>query len=217
MATKSGWNVLMEAMADSYIQEIEADCTTDFEPSKKHLAWVNRHIYKKRRLFSGKLARCAALFALVCLLSFGLAMTVEAAREYVQGFFTEIFGEWLHVSHREDVVLNSPETIEKQYLPTYLPDGYVIQEQKERTTFVTTIWTSPDGKTIQLGQWVLRADINFKAHNTVEVQIGDVRALYQTSGNKHVYYWSTEEYQFWIELTEAFSEEVIEAIIQSIS
>lgn len=217
MTTKSGWNILMEAIADSYVQEIEADCTADFEPSEKHRAWVDRHIYKKRRLFPGKLARCAAVFALVCLLSFSLAMTVEAAREYVHGFFTEIFGEWLHVSHREDVVLNSPETIEKQYLPTYLPDGYVIQEQKNHVTSTITVWTSPDGKTIQLGQWVLRADTNFKAHNTVEVQIGDIRALYQTYDDKHVYYWSTEEYQFWIELTEAFPEEVIEAIIQSMS
>ena len=110
----------------------------------------------------------------------------------------------------------TPETIEAHNLPKFIPPGYEQSEKVVYTSVAYAVWTSSTGETIRIEQWVLDANIEFKADNTQEIMIGDIRVLYQELDDHHSYYWAASAYQYYLNVTEEFPLDTIEAIILSI-
>jgi len=217
MTNDTGWNLLVNAIADAYIREAEGGPgeVEDYPLSPRYRRWEKRYIYKKKAQSSHKLGRCIASVMIAFLLAFAMVMTVEATRQPFIDFITQFVDEWLIIKpgSRSE---GAPEIIECAYLPDYIPSGYKREDQDVYSTFAVTKWKDANGQTIVLTQSVWSVEVSVKSESTTEIQLAEQQVLYHSADNYASYDWHTEEYQFGIIVYGELSQTEVEKIIASI-
>jgi len=153
------------------------------------------------RYSGGKKAVLALAAAFILLVS--LVFGVSAIREPIMRFFVETYG-WFFT-----VVLNQPESetappnsLETIYLPSYLPEGYVLEDEEfSRVTdwYTIYIFVSPEGDLIIFQQYLLptpRINITAQGVPLEEIMVGEYPGLYGLDVGSPTILWQTEEYGF---------------------
>ena len=109
---------------------------------QRHSAQFNRHIKLLRRI--------AAVFLLVCTISFGCVMTVDAYREKIIETVVRVFNEL--TDYRFSKSADMPESIAYAFPPTlsYIPDGMIKAEENAGEQLYTVTYEGEDGNFFDL-------------------------------------------------------------------
>ena len=109
---------------------------------QRHSAQFNRHIKLLQRI--------AAVFLLVCTISFGCVMTVDAYREKIIETVVRVFNEL--TDYRFSKSADMPESIAYAFPPTlsYIPDGMGKAEENAGEQLYTVTYEGEDGNFFDL-------------------------------------------------------------------
>lgn len=216
---------LLEATINKYEKEL-AVCDEDASFSKRHEKAMKR-ILKSTSIFSSvshkkvssKKCLIAALIAAIILLFGGL--TVYAKRDAIIHFVEQIFEKFTKVSYHEEpnAETDIPDTIEKEYVPTYIPDGYELQEYVSDLTAIRVKWMNSSGEIIQFEQSIISSVYNYdNEHSSFDVlDIGEfsVYTTHDVYTDTDVHLWSYDVYSYTI-LINCTDDLQLEEIIQMI-
>ena len=216
MAGDPNMKSLTEIIAEQYVAEAEQGILDERAKAHRFRGWEKGRIYTHRRNPFPTLGRRVASFIFACLLAGTMVISVEAVCLPGSGFLTKTIENWIHVLFDRSDVTSAPTTIETVYLPTYLPEGYVLAEQERLRASIYTVWEKMDGTKLSLDQCTLSTQIEIKAENTVEIEIAGIRVLYHEAVDFCSYYWSTEEYQYYLIVEGKLLPEEVETVINSI-
>lgn len=218
---------LIEATIQKYNDEL-SQCDTDDTVSQRHKRIMKRIInnagtvsvgYGKK--WSNKKRIVAVLIAAILLLLGGL--TVYAKRDAIVHFVEQVFEKFTKASYQEEPnnETGAPDTIEQIYIPTYIPDGFELQETDYGLTSYQIRWQNSDGITILYDQEIIGAIYSFDNEHSgyEEMSVGEY-VVYSTHGfEKYTYLWSDESYSYSISVlyTDNILFEEVEKMILSIS
>lgn len=145
--------VFRQAVIENHNQELE-EIPTEKELAKSY-AYSERHKERMKKLFAReekreRLARifiasrkvAAAIFIVGGIL-FAALMTVPT----VQGAVREAFMEW-YGKFTKFVPHQNEDTVIKEWLPSYIPDGFVIQDTFNVIDSTSIRYRKPDGQVI---------------------------------------------------------------------
>lgn len=219
MAGDPNMKSLTEIIAEQYVAEAEQGILDERAKAHRFRGWEKGRIYTHRRNPFPTLGRRVASFIFACLLAGTMAISVEAVCLPGGGFLMKTVENWIYVLFDRSDVTSAPTTIETVYLPTYLPEGYVLAEQEMvGESIANSVWTMGE-TTITVIQATLSVEWQIKSDNTTEIMVGDLRVLrHHTSTEYCSYYWSTAEYQFsLVVLDGGIPTNEVEKIIRSFS
>ena len=86
------------------------------------------------------------IVALLCVLS--ATFSVKAIREPVVNFIIEVFDGYSHIRTESE----TKKEITYECVPGYIPDGYVLQEDRRDFFYITRTYTNEKGDLLQLHQ-----------------------------------------------------------------
>ena len=124
---------------------IDYTFSPEFERKMNKLIKAEKSTYWHWINTAGKRA-AIILIALACV--FSAAFSVEAVRETVVGFITEIFAGFWHISTEGETTTE----ITYEYIPGYIPEGYVLCEESRSILHVKRTYTNEKGELLILNQ-----------------------------------------------------------------
>ncbi len=192
--------------------------------SKKHLRAM-KHIISGRekppiktsgRAFPRK--RLIAILIAAAILLGGL--TVYANRDAVVKLVEKIYDTFTRITYNKDQDNESdlPNGIEEERIPTYVPDGFILQDYKSSLTTVYAVWQN-ENESITFCQYIINAAYDFDNERSdfITMMIGDytVQAILNESLNTYI--WNDGEYAYSIDCTVTMELEEVAHMIQSVS
>ena len=140
--------------------------------------------------------RIAALIIVTMLLA-SLAVTAVAFRKELKSFFVEVFDSftWLTSVPEEE----APETIEKVYTISTVPDGFVLIDESCNEKIAQTLWFR-DSDMLCLEQAVIGGSVGADMENAEQsiTKVGEFEAFKTYKNNLYSLTWSDGEYVFCI-------------------
>ena len=133
--------------------------------------------------------RVASILIAILVAATVTTVSVEALREPVFQFFTEVFEKFTQILFVDDTPDTSQVEMEKR-LPTYIPDGFTLKDETDLVLLYKTTYTNPQTEDIiRYSQKILRsgellADTEYTQYTTI--LIGDRYGI--TYENKGVVY-----------------------------
>ncbi len=122
--------LLRRLLIDAALEKAEED-EREFKPSDRFKITLNKNLkangIKPYYSFLSIKRHRALVITAAVIAAFALSMSVGAIRERVVNFFVEMFDTFAVITTYKNV--DYPETIEEQYAPTYLPEGYVACDE----------------------------------------------------------------------------------------
>lgn len=149
-------------------------------------------------------ARVAAVVAaLVFILMTTTALALESLRNKVFEFFVNIYKEFSIVTV-DDAVANeasTPTSIEEQYVPSCIPEGYTLVEEDKSENFVSAYYARHNPfNEIGLEQWTKQSftpTINTEGVTTTDIQLANgMNGFYCTNKGVHIMVLHNDEYAF---------------------
>ena len=154
------------------------------------------------------------------LITLTLMMSISAIREPVVKFIVNVYENFISIFVEEDDSIKIPEIIEEEYTPSYMIEGYILEEVQNYDVLRITTWYDNDNK-IELCQQILKSDfksvidkenVTYTSKNTKI----NTTIYYIKKGNEYSVIWSDGIYFFnllcpnTIEITEV--EKIIESM-----
>lgn len=100
--------------------------------------------------------RVASIVIAVLVAATVTTVSVEALRKPVAEFFTQVFEKFTQVFFVDDTP-DTPEVEMEKRVPSYIPEGYTIENELNVRTLYKTIYANEQGKTISYTQRWKRA------------------------------------------------------------
>lgn len=213
-------HVLAEKSADALLSVDTSETEVPKLFAKKIDRMIKREHCKReyRELYSfGK--RVAAVFLIVCTLSFALVMSVEAVRVALWQTLVEWYEDYIAISHVTDE--RTPEFIEDKKEPTSIPDSWKREVMIDSLSMYY-IQYSFDESVITFNQKILDDNedwIDGKNSVIENVKIGDYDGNLIKLIDKMSYYliWSDGSYSYTISCdNDKFSNEMLIEIAESV-
>lgn len=189
-----------------------------FEEKMDKLIKARKHLYWKYVNTLGKRIAVVILFIIV---AFSSAMTVPAVREPVIEFIVETYEKFSKFYVDEDTLQYSeydiPDTIEQEYAPSYIPDGYIRTDYYAGTKSVNIIWNNKKNE-IRFYQRIisLQAIINTEDAEIKQKELNGHSVYTYTQNNTTTYLWEDYGYTFVLRVPDAMTLDEIDAIMQSV-
>ncbi len=122
-------NTLRSLLIDAALAEAEESEGKEYSPTDRFKLALNKALKSRGfdpfyTFFAIKRRRALAIIAAVAA-ALALTMSVGAIRERVVNFFIEMFDTYAVIT--TDKNADYPKTIEEQYAPSYIPEGYEIK------------------------------------------------------------------------------------------
>lgn len=213
------------ALAETELAELPARETLSYTYSKHFLRGMKRILraekYGYLKLVNAKWKRTVAACVTVCILLSG-AMSVKAIREPVIEFIEYCYEEFTRFVFGENnsSELDVPETIETEYAPTYIPEGYTQTSSESHLQVSSITYENSNLEKIIFMQTVVTyINWNFDTE-TKDYQIIDVNGMevYYLVDDTHGYYqWFNNNYLFSLDFTGDIKQEEVLRIISSIT
>ncbi len=205
-----------ESLTRQFNRELEA-YTGDVKCSRRHYRRISKiigiRVRPPRRPMSGKVI-AVLVAAAVLLLSIGA--TVLAYWNCIKGFLIETFGEYLTL--RSDVAATSgdqPDRIEDVYTLTYVPEGYVLKEERVGLKMVFYQWENDKKEIIDYTQQITGASayIDSKEAEFEVWAINDKNIYWKNAEDSNFYMWQDGSYYHSLRVGSEMTQEEVAKII----
>ena len=143
--------------------------------------------------------RVASILVALLVATTVATISVDALREPVARFFTRVFRTHtvIHVDN-DNIPVDESEEME-MYAPTYIPEGYNLEQEETMDSVYNIIYSTSAGKIIKYTQfWEIDFSSNINTENTeyTQIVIGDYQGVtYTNNGFTSVMFWN-HEYHF---------------------
>lgn len=190
-----------------------------FERKMQRLIKQQRRSYWKYINTIGK--RVAVILVLIAV-TFSSAMTVPAFREPVIEFVVKTYKEFSSYFVDRYSLEASPQTVPQQidtvYFPTEIPEDFKLTKKSVNNSFCFSRWDNSDGQYISFTQNIvlLQSKLDTENSDISKVRICGKEAYTYINKNVTSYLWSDSNYTFCLDVPYSFTEEQVEAIINSI-
>ena len=195
--------------------KLAAACTEEIVCSEKHNLAMRAIIYGKadtKRTWSPRMKRIVAIFVAAALLltSCGIIFRNEI-REVFEEFFVKL-------SFDSDDDYN--KTLEEIYVFTYLPEGYVLEEEIKTPLYIKNKFSNSDGNIIYFEQHTITSanyivDLE-NGYSRIE-EIEKYEVYYRFTGKTHIFIWNNGKYSMSIKSSAQLSNEDIMLLFDGIT
>lgn len=147
-------------------------------------------------------AKRLLIAAIVMLLLIGSAMAISSIRKELIGFFIKDDGLAYYFTFDMDEYSGAPKILEEIYLPTYIPDGYVLSYYSIFETQKTQLYTDANENLIMIQQTIikdspeksgLRVDMEHSSKEMIDIDGQKILCVNHDNGN-HSWIWTDGEY-----------------------
>lgn len=170
-----------------------------------------RHRKAMRAIVSGKTTRkplstkmIAILVAAAILLLAGCAIIY---RDEIREFITNIKEFFVEIKFDEGE--NDSQNIDEIYELTYIPEGYILADERINRMSVHYTFTNVDSKMIRFTQQTLdnvSFSVDSEHSDTVIIEINNLTIYSRIAGNMHYYLWNDGKYAMKLISTEKLSD-----------
>ena len=205
-AISEGLSNKIDSISNSYTEEIVY--------SEKHNLSMRTIVYGKigtKQALSPKMKRVIAIIVAAALLltSCGIIFHNEI-REIIEDFFASItFSEGEY----------NTQTIEDVYELTYLPKGYILEEEKLTSLRVSYKFINENGEIIRFEQSILNGSdfvIDSESGYSKVEEINTYDVYYRYTNTYHFYIWNDDKYSYALLSNEALSNQEVILIMEGL-
>lgn len=184
----------------------------DLLPSEEELSGITfsenfrekmRHVLMRQKrgfyvLFGTAGRRVASITVAVLVAATVTTVSVEALREPVAQFFTQVFERFTQVFFVDDTP-DTPEVEMAKRAPTYVPEGYTVEQELDFGTYYKITYVNENGEKLRFAQrWKRTGEVIADTEDVqyTEIIIDDYRGV--TYSNKEIttIVFSDEEYTY---------------------
>ena len=157
-----------------------------------------------------------AVFVITFTILLSSAMTVKAFRDPIIEFFVKVYDNMAEIIYDKDAAASAPQKIETVYVPTYIPEGYVVETEDISEEYVQIIWRNKSiNRSIFFDQDTLEGQSTINPEVTI-IYDGDLKILCTEKLGTKGFFWTDQEYKFGLILPSDISTEECLDIIRSI-
>lgn len=184
-------------------EELSSQALARFEKLYKKNARRRKELPAIRtpRLFN-RVAIILIVFIAVCLTSM---VTVEAIRTRVLNFLIDVEKQYtsIHLGQKPKPTGGIPldESWSGCYIPTYIPDGYLLTQETNSPTMKQLRFENNDGDSINYSQFDSSVDVNLDTENATlveDIKVNDQEGFLVIKGNRTSIAWADKERLFTI-------------------
>lgn len=180
---------------------------------------------KKRKSFfwqaTKTVPRKIAVVFVAAIITLCLIMSISAIRIPVINFFINVYEDFISIFVDEEESYIKPQQIETIALPSYIVDGYSLEDSQNYGQDAESIWFNTNGDVIILTQHILENEFqSFIDNKNLDFQTEDANGLTLYFVAKNQYYqifWAKNGYLFSLNCAESISFNNIKEMISSIS
>ncbi len=212
------------ALAETELAELPARETLSYTYSKRFLRGMKRILraekYGYLKLVNAKWKRTVAACVTVCILLSG-AMSVKAIREPVIEFIEYCYEEFTRFvfGENDSSELDVPETIETEYAPTYIPEGYVEVDYQTTPILIVKAWEKLGDNLVyrQIVANLTNRNIDTETVNYQKLYVDGLEIYYLVDDSHGYYQWIDHNYLFSLDFTGNIEQEEVLKIISSVA
>ena len=192
-----------EALTNKFQRMVDA-CDEEIVCSRRHRKAMRAIVRGKtpRKPLSTKMI--AILVAAAVLLLAGCAIIY---RDEIREFVTNIKEFFVEVKFDEGE--NDSQNIDEIYELTYIPEGYILADERINRMSVHYTFTNVDSKMIRFTQQTLdnvSFSVDSEHSDTVIIEINNLTIYSRIAGNMHYYLWNDGKYAMKLISTEKLSD-----------
>lgn len=224
---KKNRQAFKQAMLDAVLEEfkdIPAEQDIDLEFSGDFEAWGKRLLeqpQEKPVRSMRKGLRRAILIAAIIAALVTTAMAVPVIREGLIKFFQQNAGTHYEFSFDPEQAATAPDTIEKEYAPSYIPEEYSEVTYIVTDEVIIRDWATESGEYLSFQQEVIPRDSEGPQPNaenvTVETILINDYKVFLVHSYHYMYHWTDNEYFYQLIIDPSIPEEERIEIFNSIS
>jgi len=128
------------------------------------------------------------------------AVATPAIREGLIGFFTHNKGTHYQFSFDPEQAATAPRTIETEYCPTYIPEGYVEDTHLVTDGSIIRMWRSDKGEYILFVQETIPPESEGPHPNAENVTVNTMELngyeVFFVQSESEMYFWTDNEYLY---------------------
>lgn len=220
-----GRSKLQQALLEiskNYLESLELAPEEDISFSPKLEFRMARLLKAKRKShrnlintsFKKTIAACLAIIIFA-----GAIIGCNKIREPIVEFFTGVYEKFTEFFFGMEDKETASKVIEEVHMPTYVPEGYKLEEPTILTNNnheAKTIWSNASGTKIILFQSSFGATTLIDTENATTIIINDdIKVSIVTKGNELYVFWNTGKYAYSLIVCDISQDEIIK-IIKSI-
>ena len=218
MKNKKGKDVLKKAFSE--YDRIDFENLPDMEtevPDDEFFENELQKILQKRQRNSWKTFSKHAIGIAAAFMIFLGSLTV-VADGIVVSWISEFYETHVKIYFEDDDVQKAPTTLETIYMPTYIPDGYILKQHLTEIEWAQSTWLNEFENRISLYQNILDNQITIDTENSnfQTLFVDDLKIAISFAQDKKSYFWNTNEYFFSLITSKDISDEEIILIIKSL-
>lgn len=199
-------------------KDIDLELSAGFEEMGRRL--LEKPQKKPIRTLGRGLRRAILIAAIIAALAI-TAMAVPAIREGLIKFFQQNAGTHYEFTFDPEQAATAPKTIEKAYMPTYIPDGYTAEVIDINPDLVVGIWVSEAGEYISFDQLPIPNDSEGPQPDagdvTVETIVLNGYEVFCVYTDGYTYHWTDNEYFYQLYFNASISKEDSLKVFSSIT
>lgn len=199
-------------------KDIDLEFSAEFEEMGRRL--LEKPQRKPVRTLGRGLRRAILIAAIIAALAI-TAMAVPAIREGLIKFFSHNAGTHYEFSFDPEQAATAPDTIEKEYAPSYIPEGYSEVTYIVTDEVIIHDWATESGEYLSFQQEVIPLDSGGPHPNaenvTVETILINGYEVFLVHSYHYMYHWTDNEYFYQLTLSPSIPEEERIQVFNSIS
>lgn len=201
----------------SHIPDNEDDIDYTFsERFNKRMARLIKSQRKSYWVLVNTAAKRAAVVAVAILTLFTAAFSVKAIREPVIRFIKQVYETFTRYTYEGDMA----DEITKEYVLTYIPDGFEQTSKTENNTAISTRYENKVGDIVVFLQHTTKENLGYAVDNeqgnVIEETIEDIKIDIYEANNTKVAIWVKDGYVFTIRYYGDVNLDIIKQMITSI-
>lgn len=149
-------------------------------------------------LFGTAGRRVASITVAVLVAATVTTVSVEALREPVAQFFTQVFERFTQVFFVDDTP-DTPEVEMAKRAPTYVPEGYTVEQEMDLGTYYKITYVNENGEKLRFAQgWKRAGEMIADTENIqyTEIVVGDYQGVTYSNKEINTVVFSDEEYTY---------------------
>ena len=194
--------------------KLAAACTEEIVCSEKHNLAMRAIIYGKadtKRAWSPRMKRIVAILVAAALL---LTSCGIIFRDEIKEIFSDFF-----VSVKYDNNDKIGQTLDNIYYLSYIPDGYIIEDEIIGSLFVQYRYIDDDNHVIIFTQNILNGMeyiIDSENGYSEIIEIDKIKVYYRYTGEMHIFVWNDDNYSLKLTSNNKLTDDEIAEIVDGI-
>jgi hypothetical protein len=194
--------------------KLAAACTEEIVCSERHNLAMQAIVYGKidtKRTWSPRMKRIVAILVAAALL---LTSCGIIFRNEIKEIFSDFF-----VSVKYDNNDKIGQTLDNIYYLSYIPDGYIIEDEIIGSLFVQYRYIDDDNHVIIFTQNILNGMeyiIDSENGYSEMIEIDKIKVYYRYTGEMHIFVWNDDNYSLKLTSNNKLTDDEIAEIVDGI-